>query len=1036
MSIDSGSRLPSRALFFLSLFFVTALLAVRTSAQSQAPLFPTNVYTPPVGNTASIATGDFNGDGQPDLAYISSPFSPPPGQNFSTLIVLLNQGGTNPPIPVTTSSLNNCASPTSLTVADMNNDKKLDVLLTCSNGYVAVLFGNGDGTFQNPAYYAVSNLQSLATPVDLNGDGYLDVAALSIVNGSPVNGSSVSVLLNQGGSAPGTFAAAKSYPSPSSFIGGSIGVGDFNGDGKQDVLVSTGGGLESLAVFYGNGDGTLKPAQTTSGGGYYFVTADLNHDGLTDVAYISSNGPGTPASLQTVLGSSGGGFVAGSSLPLNPSSTTRFPILVGSTNGGSNVNLAVLGDNTAIFLGDGNGGFTPGQTYALTGFPFAAETDSNGITSLVFLAPLGFTVLTGNGDGTFQGVPALYVGQSGGSVAQTGITGADVNGDGLTDMLAVDATGNLLTFLCRGNGTFSITSKIPAVVGEFVATGDFNADGRIDAAAIVSGPPDAKVNLYLGNGNGTFQPSLPAVDLQTTGAEQAVVGDFNGDSNLDLVVSYNTNMVSEGSGLVFLPGKGNGAFGTPVTFSQGSYSVANGELLAADLNNDKKLDLIWNGAVYLGNGDGTFRQMPLGLTGAPLAVADLNGDGIPDLVVENSIYAGNGDGTFQTAPFYTVTLSQNGQAVSASIGDVNAAGHLDLLVQYLTPANGIQVAVSLGDGKGNFIADTNIYYVANGYGVGSAGVLARLNNKAPALPDDTALDYLVFANSEAVSLLNQTNPTPAPPSPLPSSTTLVASATSAGENQQLIFTAAVTGIMPTGSVSFIAGSTTLGTAVLANGTATLPASFASAGTYAVTANYAGDGQNLASVSNAVSIAVAAPDFSVSASPAAATVTAGQSAVTTLTVTPLGGYSGTVSFSCGALPSGAACSFAPTAVTPANGTAVTSKLTISTTAPSTAMLRDVLPGPLQGIAWATLICFAFSPRRMLRWNRRIWNRRTMHSALLVLFLIGGLLSLSGCGSSSSSTKNPGTPTGTQNVTVTVADSAGKISHTVTFQVVVQ
>ena len=63
----------------------------------------------------------------------------------------------------------------------MNKDNKLDLVLTCSNGSVAVLLGNGDGSFQGPAYYAVSGLKTLAPPVDLNGDGYLDAAVSSLL---------------------------------------------------------------------------------------------------------------------------------------------------------------------------------------------------------------------------------------------------------------------------------------------------------------------------------------------------------------------------------------------------------------------------------------------------------------------------------------------------------------------------------------------------------------------------------------------------------------------------------------------------------------------------------------------------------------------------------------------------------------------------------------------------------------------------------------------------------------------------------------
>ena len=236
--------------------------------------------------------------------------------------------------------------------------------------------------------------------------------------------------------------------------------------------------------------------------------------------------------------------------------------------------------------------------------------------------------------------------------------------------------------------------------------------------------------------------------------------------------------IRDRSGLVFVPGKGNGTFGSPVLFSQQNTSASQ-ELLVADLNNDKKPDLIWNGAVYLGNGDGTFQQMPLGLSGTPLAIADLNGDGIPDVVMgvtvpgSASVYAGNGNGTFQPSPFYTVPL-QYESVTSASVGDVNADGHPDLLLQYSTTTSANAVLVLLGDGRGNFSADNNTYYTTFFDG-SSGGVLARLNDQAPKLPNDNALDYLSFSIGAVTALLNQTNPKPTPPA-LTSNTTLAVSA--------------------------------------------------------------------------------------------------------------------------------------------------------------------------------------------------------------------------------------------------------------------
>jgi Bacterial Ig-like domain (group 3) len=398
------------------------------------------------------------------------------------------------------------------------------------------------------------------------------------------------------------------------------------------------------------------------------------------------------------------------------------------------------------------------------------------------------------------------------------------------------------------------------------------------------------------------------------------------------------------------------------------------------------------------------------------------------------------------------------------------------------------LAVFLGDGKGNFTADSNSYYAGNsnnilpglpGFSpVSSLAVLARLNNQSPQLSKDIALDYLTWTNDGATALLNQINPAPGAAQPVPSRTQLAVSATSVVTNQDLTFTVTVTGIAPTGNVTFRSGTTTFevpitngiasvitglpagaysftasypgdtnnnastsntvtvtvtpaptttalsassssvnqgqlitytatvtarynptGTVTFTSGTTTLGKSdllsngvaplqvFATtACTYSVTASYSGDPNNQPSTSNAVSITVVAPDYTVSASPASATITAGQSATTTLTVTPAGGYNGTIKFSCGTLPTGASCAFAPATLTPANTTPATTTLT--TTATTTASLHNGISGSLQGIAWAAgLVFLAFSPRRM-----RGLNSRLMRASLLTFLFAAGLLSL--------------------------------------------
>jgi hypothetical protein len=935
----------------LLFFLITPLLPVATLGQTQQPIFPTTQVTVPTGVVLSLATGDFNGDGQPDVAYVTVPSTSTQGPPPVTLTVLLNQGATNPPVAVTTSSLSGCSGDSiSMAAADMNKDNKLDLVLTCSNGSVAVLPGNGDGSFQAPAYYAVSGLKTLAPPVDLNGDGYLDVAVSSLLS----NSATVSVLLNQGSTAPGKLSTPASYPAPApaGLTPGPLATGDFNGDGKQDIAV----GGSSLGVFFGNGDGTLQPVQSTSGSGNP-VAADFNHDGVTDLAYVTlttSTMQGA-SSLQVLLGSSSGKFTPGISLPLDYFLGNALPYIVPTTSGSKNLDLALVGGYTYILLGDGNGGFTFGNSYVLSGGQAATQVGSDGNTNLVFAAAPGFSILAGNGDGTFQGTlriplnPAstLVLGNANGQFVT-----ADLNGDGLTDVLGIDASLNLISSLGRGDGTFSPANTFPGSSLGSLATGDFNEDGKIDVIGISQGNQDSALSFYSGNGDGTFQPSLPAIDLKTPGAQVAVTGDFNGDNHLDILVPYTLAFPAMGSGLIFLPGKGNGTFGSAVLFSQQNTSSSQ-PVLAADLNNDKKLDLIWNGSVYLGNGDGTFQQIPFPPGGVPLAVADLNGDGMLDVVMGSTlltpsgptggyVYAGNGNGTFQASPFYTVPL-QYVSPVSASVSDLNGDGHPDLLLQYSTGTNFYAVSVALGDGAGHFTLDNNTYYTSliNGYTTG--GALARLNNQAPKLANDNALDYLSFSDGAVIPLLNQTNPKPTPPP---------------------------------------------------------------------------------------------PDFGFAVSPATATVAAGQSAVATVTITPIGGYSGTVNLSCGTLPGGAACSFTPASMTPANGLVATGKLTITTTAPSSAMERGA-PRSLEGIALVSVGVLLFLPGRRL-------NRRGIYFAVVMLFLIGGFVSLSGCSSSggAGNPSNPsmpstlGTPVGTQTVTVSATDASGKLTHSASFQIVVQ
>jgi len=248
----------------------------------------------------SVAVADVNGDGRPDILVTNGCSD---SNCDGTVGVLLGNGdGTFQPA-VTYSSGGNVAQ--SVAVADVNHDGKPDLLVAndclgnCSQlkGAVAVLLGNGDGTFQAAVNYASGGIHANAvTAVDVNGDGNIDLEVSNLVPNA------VGVLLGNG---DGTFQPAKIYssnPGSPSTVVVSVGVVDVDGDGKPDLLVvnqSIGGNGNNggaVAVLLGNGDGTFQAAVNYLSGGYQALrvaVGDVNGDGRTDLLVAvecSSNG--------------------------------------------------------------------------------------------------------------------------------------------------------------------------------------------------------------------------------------------------------------------------------------------------------------------------------------------------------------------------------------------------------------------------------------------------------------------------------------------------------------------------------------------------------------------------------------------------------------------------------------------------------------------------------------------------------------------------------------------------------------------------
>ena len=269
MSLPFSARLKFGVTSML-LFLLPAGMAQATSPLFLVESSMTIVNVPGGSTTAGGAffPGDFNGDGLLDSVAMLGTNNPSVG---SILVLLSNKGHAPTQVltPVSCSTLD-------LATADLNNDGKLDLVLYCGGNYLQAYLGNGDGTFQTPILEATPTAPGYFALADFNGDGFPDLAYLT--------SGGLAIALNPGN---GHFGDSQTYTltEPANFF--TIVSGDFNGDGKQDLIFGSLNGSASYVL--GNGNGTFGAQQALPAHFNQFVVGDFNHDGYSDVAYFSAN---------------------------------------------------------------------------------------------------------------------------------------------------------------------------------------------------------------------------------------------------------------------------------------------------------------------------------------------------------------------------------------------------------------------------------------------------------------------------------------------------------------------------------------------------------------------------------------------------------------------------------------------------------------------------------------------------------------------------------------------------------------------------
>lgn len=317
---------------------------------------------------AALAVGDFDGDGNPDVAVLDAQ---------DGLVQIYLGAATGVLTPYITQNVG--PNPVSIAVGDFNEDGRVDLAVANANGNVSILMGNGKGYFSLLSSFTAGTSAQAIAVADLNLDGHLDVAVINPATNA------VSVWFGAGNGSLALGSTLSTGPAPYG-----IAISDYNRDGYPDLAIGNGDG--SISVYLGTYSGAFTQTgnATTGSAASSLVTGDFNEDGIPDLAVANTNGK------VTILTGTGSGAFAVASTATIPSGPQT--INIGDFNGDGHIDLAVSSqnaNNVTVLQGAGNATFTTQPAISLGAAPnsFAVvDLNSDGRQDFVAIMSAANTV--------------------------------------------------------------------------------------------------------------------------------------------------------------------------------------------------------------------------------------------------------------------------------------------------------------------------------------------------------------------------------------------------------------------------------------------------------------------------------------------------------------------------------------------------------------------------------------------------------------------------------------------------------------------